>query len=1106
MEKRKKKRPANKRVSVAAPQNEPSSAHAEPVRGVRADSQHPLSAWQFTGTLRTYQRDILQRIEVGSHESLHIVAPPGSGKTLVGLLLAMRDGRRSVVFAPTVTIRQQWGRTASGLATSATGQVASPEPAVSEDPQHLGDLTALTYQMVSTVADSNPFDDVAAEMWMTELVEGGRTEHDARAWLSALEQSNPQAWRAGVRRRAARARKAEIADDPATIERALHPNAVALIDRLVAHGVRTIILDECHHLLDHWALVIRCLVARIRATGDTPLLIGLTATLPSSEDPHYANYAQLLGDVDYEVPTPAVIREGNLAPSRDIVWFTEPTPDEQRFLRRHDDELQQLIADTLGTADGHDWLISVLQPPVATSVSSVSESSAAVPPAAGSPDSEDAPGASLPASRPPALDSQAARDAALAQAFDTDFDLAHAAAVMLADLDPRHPLVGRLPAGSTAAPTAEDRFTVLARYALQRLLIDPEREGDWRRMRRVLSDFGWRLTDRGLRRGRDTVEQVLAMSAAKDQAAVDILHEELRRDGELVRAVVVTDFATHGNSRSQRRASGVSDVSGGAHQRGAAGGAAEGSTGSAQSGALRAFEAIAADPIIAELHPVLVTGQHLRARADQAEALADALSQLCGATCTVRGGAEAERMTGTNTASETSVTSQAGVAGASVVDIVTDAGAATIIAGLNRLVTEGSVRVLVGTRGLLGEGWDCPAMNTLIDLTATATSAATQQLRGRTLRLDPAWPGKVAHNWTVTCLLPARSKLDGRSELSRLNRKHEHLWGVDLESEREIVTGLAHALTMAQVARLSVRLGQGGEAGGTTPGGVRPEAAAKLTERSLAALEPRPTTWRRWGVGEPYADQEGQAAVLGDGRSVANLHVPTLLGLTAVLWAVAALFAVLMGRTFFGFGLSAGSLIAALVYLVVCVCVLWRPTLEAARRIRYRARPEQLYVGALQSIADTFADEGTTERIGRANLTVVATRDEKRRPLSWTLGVNGGSEADRRLIMDAVGELFGPVERPRFLLRIDRGPVTLASVLTDGPLALLDRLLPASTLLAVPKEIGRRAETAKRFADRWSRTVGPCELIEARGIEAAPLMTEARRGQRPSPQRRRVWS
>ena len=77
--------------------------------------------------------------------------------------------------------------------------------------------------------------------------------------------------------------------------------------------------------------------------------------------------------------------------------------------------------------------------------------------------------------------------------------------------------------------------------------------------------------------------------------------------------------------------------------------------------------------------------------------------------------------------------------------------------------------------GLLGEGWDCPAVNTLIDLTAATTSASTQQLRGRTMRLDPGWVDKVAHNWSVTCLLPSHPRLRSDPDLKRLRRKAEHL-------------------------------------------------------------------------------------------------------------------------------------------------------------------------------------------------------------------------------------------------------------------------------------------------------------------------------------------
>ena len=43
----------------------------------------------------------------------------------------------------------------------------------------------------------------------------------------------------------------------------------------------------------------------------------------------------------------------------------------------------------------------------------------------------------------------------------------------------------------------------------------------------------------------------------------------------------------------------------------------------------------------------------------------------------------------------------------------------------------------VTARGLLGEGWDAPAVNCLVDMTVAATSVSVRQMRGRSLRLDP---------------------------------------------------------------------------------------------------------------------------------------------------------------------------------------------------------------------------------------------------------------------------------------------------------------------------------------------------------------------------------
>ena len=59
-----------------------------------------------------------------------------------------------------------------------------------------------------------------------------------------------------------------------------------------------------------------------------------------------------------------------------------------------------------------------------------------------------------------------------------------------------------------------------------------------------------------------------------------------------------------------------------------------------------------------------------------------------------------------------------------------------------------------GRAGLLGEGWDCPPVNVLVDMTAVAADVSVRQMRGRSLRLDPADPAKIANNWDVVCVAP----------------------------------------------------------------------------------------------------------------------------------------------------------------------------------------------------------------------------------------------------------------------------------------------------------------------------------------------------------------
>ena len=182
----------------------------------------PLASWEFAGTFRRSQVTIFEALGAEPASPLHIVAPPGSGKTLVGLELARRNGARALALAPTTTIRSQWARSAAELAAGTWGGAATkkasdapsaatpPErltPAVSEDPQALGDFTALTYQMLSVLETSNPFDELARTEWAAELEEAGRSTADAERWLAELASSNGAKYKQGLRRRAGRLRK-----------------------------------------------------------------------------------------------------------------------------------------------------------------------------------------------------------------------------------------------------------------------------------------------------------------------------------------------------------------------------------------------------------------------------------------------------------------------------------------------------------------------------------------------------------------------------------------------------------------------------------------------------------------------------------------------------------------------------------------------------------------------------------------------------------------------------------------------------------------------------------------------------------------------------------
>jgi hypothetical protein len=70
------------------------------------------------------------------------------------------------------------------------------------------------------------------------------------------------------------------------------------------------------------------------------------------------------------------------------------------------------------------------------------------------------------------------------------------------------------------------------------------------------------------------------------------------------------------------------------------------------------------------------------------------------------------------------------------------------------LFTIGGVNVLVGTKSLLGEGWDAPSINSLVIASFVGSYMLSNQMRGRAIRSQRGNPDKTANIWHLVCVEP----------------------------------------------------------------------------------------------------------------------------------------------------------------------------------------------------------------------------------------------------------------------------------------------------------------------------------------------------------------
>ncbi len=906
----------------------------------------------------------------------HIVAPPGSGKTLLGVELVRRVGRRALVLTPNSAVQIQWPRAVRKFGSAAdVARVAGPEP--------FFPIACMTYQSLCQLEDpSAAIRQVAAARWASdraaatgldveEAVAEGLSYEGAAADRRAAEIATITA---AVKREIARGEHAEI-----ELAELFSDTARKRINAFKAARIGTIVLDECHHLASMWGYVVRALIDELR--DEDVHVIGLTATPPSdltgAED---ELYAELLGPIDFTVPTPAVVREGHLAPFQELAWLTEPLDSERAWLAEHDTRFNELITalhdDVEGPHSFPAWVITRMRER-RRSVDDDAELSWE--------------------------DFQHARPA-LARA---GIRFLGSAGLALPEGAPRGESYRR-------PPDLDDWLVLLEDYALRCLHASPEPAAAERyaAVSAALAELGFKLTRRGIRRGTSEVDRLLTGSQAKALGLVEVLATEMEARGDALRALVLCD-AELAEAKPDPLLGGVLDPAAGT--------------------ARHALLAVGADSRTAPLRPLVVSGRGLRCLPADAEVLLEALVEQ---------------------AEEHLALPDWEAAPDGVLISLRSSGAEWVprawVEVATRVLESGVCGALIGTRALLGEGWDCPMVNCLVDLTVASTGVSVQQMRGRSLRLDPGDPEKVASNWDVVCVAPELAR--GSADYARFVRKHLHLYAP--ADDGEIEAGPSHV--HPELSPFT-----------PPPAGRLAELNRAMRERAAATDEAR----ARWQIGEPYRGADLRTLVVRQLRGTVPLTADEVRGTVPLSVSQRVPVAVAGGAAVVGVaGFVATGTAVLLALLVVALLALgW----AAVRLGRAQKRlPMMLPLDrAARAVVDAYRELGEMSDAAAGSLAI-----EPRSSGYLRCVLTEASPEESVRFADALDELVTVADAPRYLVM---RPLPDPDA---GVGALLGRVLTRRPLFPVrhhpvPDDLGRHKERAEAFARAWSKQVSPTELV-----------------------------
>lgn len=385
-----------------------------------------------------------------------------------------------------------------------------------------------------------------------------------------------------------------------------------------------------------------------------------------------------------------------------------------------------------------------------------------------------------------------------------------------------------------------------------------------------------------------------------------------------------------------------------------------------------------------------------------------------------------------------------------------------LVTALTQLFQDGYIKVIIGTKSLLGEGWDAPCVNSLILASFVGSFMLSNQMRGRAIRVWPDNPNKTSNIWHLVSinLSPRRwfefqddeekydetleLRLYGLSpDLDLLDRRMTQFLGLHYQ-EPTIESGIdrldLNQLTFSQ------------------------KGLEKLNQNAITLSQKRQELKDRWQEALPLNEEmEVANEVEVDKQFLPLAYLNDWMKALLISQALAVTYFIIDLGRYLIVGKPFNQSLPIFLLALLVLAIFW------GRYFIYKSPYKRLEIFG-KAIHQALLDSGQIETEESAPRVV---KDSKQ-AIYNAIYLKGASMREKEIFAQALTEFFAPIENQRYILKS------------------CHKVKDQTEFFAVPSMFEKRKADAESFLQHIQKSVGKYNLIYTRSVQGRPILLEAR--------------